>query len=128
MKNKKTKRINIRVTEDEFTEIRQRAKKFQSLTHFIMTSIQSFEDNTIQERMEERKKLTMYYSKADEILGHIGGNLNQAMKRVNEAAKISIPTQSLILNGLLPVISQCNDICLRLRKELYEVTSKSAKG
>lgn len=127
MKKKKTKRINIRVTEDEFTEIRKRAKKFQSLTQFIMTSIQSFEDNTIQERMEERKKLTMYYSKADEILGHIGGNLNQAMRRVNEAAKISLPTQSLILNGLIPVISQCNDICMKLRKDLYEITSKSVK-
>ncbi len=125
MERKKTKRIYLRVSEDLLKAIKKRAYRFQSLTQFIFAAIDAFEDTTIQDQMDSRNRLTQYYSKTDEKLAHIGGNLNQAMRRVNEAAKVSAPTQALILNSLLPEIRQCLQLCIQLRKELTELTRKS---
>lgn len=122
MKSKKTKEIHIRLSEKELTAIKIRASKFQSLTQFIFAAIQSFDDTTIQERMDSRKRLAEYYKKTDEMLAHVGGNLNQAMRRVNEAAKVCAPTQALIINGLMPEIRECHQACNQLRKELLDVT------
>ncbi len=125
MERKKTKRIYLRITETELRSIKNRASKFQSVTQFIFSAIEAFEDTTIQDRMDAVKRLAQYYSKTDEKLAHIGGNLNQAMRRVNEAAKAGTPTQALILNGLMKEIRQCHQVCNLLRKELSEETRKS---
>lgn len=127
MKKKKTKRIFLRVTEDELTQIKKRASRFQSLTQFVFSAIRAFEDYTLSEKLEAERRLADYYTKADEKLAHIGGNLNQAMKRVNEASKIGSPTQALILNGLMPEIRQCLEVCQQLRKEILRETSDTVK-
>ncbi len=126
MKKNKTKRLFIRVTEDIHTEIKNRAKKFDSISHFVFTAIQSFTDTTIKERMEAKKQLAEFYCKYDKHLAHIGGNLNQAMKRVNEASIAGLPTQALILNNLMPSINECHSLLIEMRKELYETTRNIA--
>lgn len=115
------------MSEDDLTAIKDRASKFQSLTQFIFAAIQSFDDTTIQERMNLRKRLAEFYAKTDEKLAHIGGNLNQAMRRVNEAAKVGTPTQAFILNDLKPEIKECSQVCIQLRKELLDATRKTSK-
>lgn len=126
MKKKKTRRLYLRLTEEELTEIRCRSKKFDSITHFVFSSIKAFNDTTVKEKMETRKRLAEYYSKADQMLAHVGGNLNQAMRQVNEAAKVGHPTQALILNRLMPEIIQCQKVCIELRNELLHVTGEYA--
>lgn len=126
MKKKKTKRIYLRVSEDLLTDIKNRASKFESLTQFIFAAIQSFNDTTIQERIEVKKQLGEYYSKYDKHLAHVGGNLNQAMKRVNEASIAGTQTQALILNNLIPSINECHSLLIEMRKELYETTRNIA--
>lgn len=125
MEKKKTKRIYLRVNEDSFAAIKKRSGKFQSMTQFIFAAIEAFEDTTIRERLKSSKRLTEYYSKTDEKLAHIGGNLNQAMRRVNEAAIIGSPTQALILKSLMPEIRQCYQVCTQLRRDLTEATHNS---
>lgn len=127
MKTKKTRRLYLRLTESEFSSIKKRAEKFDSLTHFILTAINDFGDTTIKERLEMRKRLAEFYSKAEQILSHVGGNLNQAMRQVNEAAKIAHPTQTLILNRLKPQIEDCLRVCLDLRKDVLQVTKEAVK-
>ena len=125
MKQKKTKRIFLRLTEEELNEIRKRSNKFQSITQYVFAAIHAFEDTTIQEKMEMSKRLAEFYVKADEKLGHIGGNLNQAMRQVNEASKIGTPTYALLINRLMPEIIQCYQLCAQLRKELLTETQKA---
>ncbi len=122
MERKKTKRIYLRVSDHELMEIKNRAIKFQSITQYILNAVQSFYDCTIQERLEAKKALAEYYRKYESHLAHIGGNLNQAMRQVNEAAIAGHPTQALILNNLIPKIMECRNVCIELRKELFEVT------
>ena len=127
MRHKKTKQLHFRISEDDFNEIRKRASKFQSVSHFVISAIKDFGDATIREKMYACSRLSEYYSSTDQKLAHIGGNLNQAMKRVNEAAKVAHPTQALILEGLIPEIRECSNICLDLRKELRSITCKVIK-
>ena len=127
MKAKKTRRYGIRLTEAEFKEIRKRSERFQSISHFLLSAVNEFSDSTIKEKMEVRKRLSDFYVKAETHLAHIGGNLNQAMRRVNEAAKVAHPTQGRILTGLMPEIRDCYKVCTELRKELMNITSQTVK-
>lgn len=127
MKAKKTKRYEIRLTEVEFAEIRKRAEKFNSISHFLHSAINEFSDSTIKDKMDARKHLSDWYVRADTHLAHIGGNLNQAMRRVNEASKVGHPTHGLIMSGLMPDIRECYKVCTELRKELMMITSKTVK-
>lgn len=127
MKTKKTKRLHIRLTEEEFAEIKKRAERFQSVSHFILSAIKEFSDSTLHDKLEARKRLSDYYVKAETHLAHIGGNLNQSMRRVNEAAKVAHPTQAMIISSLMPEIRQCYDVCNDLRKQLMYTTKETIK-
>ncbi len=127
MKTKKTKRLHIRLTEEEYTEIKKRAERFQSVTQYVLSAISDFSDSTVHDRMIAIKLLSEYYVNTEKHLAHIGGNLNQAMRRVNEAAKVAHPTQAMILTDLMPEIRQCHTVCTDLRKELMNFTKETIK-
>lgn len=128
MKSKKTKEIHFRLSEDEYRKIADRSKKFDSITNFLMRAIEEFSNVNAAENVENRKNIAKFYAKMDEKLAHVGGNLNQAMKRINEAAVAGIPYYALMQNQLMPRVKECYDLCNEIRKDTLELTRKVLNG
>lgn len=126
-KTNKTSRLYIRLTAEEHAAIRKRALKFQSMSHFVSAAIMEFSDTSARERQESNAHLTELYTAIDSKLGHVGGNLNQAMKRINETAMAGHPINALLRDPLLPTVKQCYELCLEIRKQLFNITKTAVK-
>lgn len=127
MTKKKTKRIYLRITEEEYDAISRRSKPFQSMTNFIKRAISEFSDSTVAESMETRRNLAKNFAEMDEKLSHVGGNLNQAMKRINEAAVEGHPYQDIMQTRLLPIVKECYELCIDIRTSTRDITQKLIK-
>lgn len=56
-----------------------------------MKAIAEFSDINAIERLSMQKDIALLYRSIDEKLAHIGGNINQSMRRINEASIAGIP-------------------------------------
>lgn len=127
MIRKKTKRLFIRVSEEQYQLIKKRSIPFKSITSFVIAALNEFSDSSAKDRIEQRIRLTEIYLKLDEKMAHVGGNLNQAMHRINESAKIGRPYDVLIYTEILPRINELYDLCNELRVQVGKATKKAVK-
>lgn len=97
------------------------------MTNFINHAIKEFSDSSTKDRLVAAKQLAMLYSSIDSKLAHVGGNLNQAMRRINETAAAGQPLGVLLKAELAPKVGECMELCSELRLHLRDVTSKYAK-
>lgn len=98
------------------------------MSAFIKEAVKEFSNSSIKENLESRKELTETYKKIDEKLAHVGGNLNQAMRRINESAKAGYPFDGIFKEYFIPSMQDTYNVCMELRKEIFDITSKYAKG
>lgn len=127
MKTKRTRQVHFRISEEDYEKIKKRAAKYGGITQFYAAAAEVLIDTSIQERIELRKLISEQYLSMDQKLAHAGGNLNQAMRQVNEAAKAAHSTHAMILNGLLPKIEEYHQANIEVRKLLFELTKKCMK-
>lgn len=116
------------VTPEEFDLIKSKAAsaQFQTITDFILSAVEEYSGYNDLRKIEEGKKLSVFYKKYNSDLAHIGGNLNQYMKHCNELAKInSLSAEVLINNG--EIINQLFTLIISLQKDLYDITNKISK-
>lgn len=127
MNKRKTKQLHIRLTPEDCSRLASRAERFQSISHFVMEALAEFSDSTAKDRQDAVRHLSDIYTSLDAKLAHIGGNLNQAMRQINQASAAGLPTTPLLVNSLLPLVRQCNDICIDIRKQLQSITLSHIK-
>lgn len=123
----KTCILKVRVTPSDMKEIRYRAQYFGTMSNYVHQALKEFSDTTSKQKLEMSKTLAEKYSDLDYKLAHIGGNLNQAMRRVNERAIAGITYDSLMYDTVLPEILNCIDLCHMVRAALKDVTNRLAK-
>lgn len=126
MKTRKTKYLKARMTEDEITLHRQRAQAHGSLTQYIRAALAEYSDVNAKQRIDLVRELDSYYLKYWHELSHIGGNLNQSVKRANELAIAGLLSPDH-LSRLMHVIQDTQATLCRLNKELHHVTQKATK-
>lgn len=127
MKANKNKRIEFRLTSEKYELIKHRSNKFGSITNFINHAIDEFSDATEQQQIDISNRLIDLYASIDSKLAHVGGNLNQAMRRINETAAAGQPFGVLLKAELAPKIDSVYELCRELRIELMNVTLKHTK-
>ena len=120
----KTKRIYIRLTPTRHQEIVRRAQGFQGITHYINSAIDEFSDDTYKIKRDTRRQLIEFYKTATMQLGHIGGNLNQAMHHVNAMSQSGIDVRKAFGQEVIPLISSLHSTILKLQSDLRFITDK----
>lgn len=68
-----------------------------------------------------------FYRKYHNELSHIGGNLNQSVKRANELSVAGLLPPEYLREVLMPVIRETQDTLNEIKRELEEVTKKAVK-
>lgn len=120
----KTKRIYIRLTPTRHQEIVRRAQGFQGITHYINSAIDEFSDDTYKIKRDTRRQLIEFYKTANMQLGHIGGNLNQALHHVNAMSQSGIDVRKAFGQEVIPLISSLHSTILKLQSDLRFITDK----
>ena len=125
---RRTKRIEIRLTEDEYAHIKEKCGAFQGVGAYIRSAIEEFSNVNVRQRLDLMKDLGDYYLKYRDEISHISGNLNQSVKRANELAIAGLLTQSYLSQVLLPTISSAQRTLSTFHDELFKVTKKAVRS
>ena len=123
----RTKRIEIRLTEDEYAHIKKKSASFGSVGHYIRSAIKEFSDINAKQRLDLINELGDYYCEYKDELSHISGNLNQSVKRANELAVAGLLSAPFISQVLMPTINSTKTDLGTLHQELIKITKKAIK-
>lgn len=123
----RTKRVEIRLTEDEYARIKEKSIGFCSIGHYIRSAIKEFSDINAKQKFEQLNELADFYRAYRDDLSHISGNLNQSVKRTNELAIAGLLNPFYISQVLMPQIDSTKNILGLLSRELMKTTEKTIR-
>lgn len=121
----RTKFIQIRLTEEEIKIIREKSTSYCSLSHFVRSAIAEFSNIDVKQKLCLLEELGTFYRDYRTDLAHIGGNLNQTVKRANELAVAGLLSSSYIYQVLLPEIEKTRKALDSFHRQLLSLTKKA---
>lgn len=123
--NQRTKRIEIRLTEVEYSHIKSKAESYNSIGQYIRSAIKEYSDVDAKQKLRLIEDLGNFYRESRSDLSHIGGNLNQSVKRANELAVAGLLSGSYISQVLMPEIVKTRKVLDSLQRQLSSLTKKA---
>lgn len=125
--NRRTKRIEIRLTEDEAAFIKEKSSSYSSVGHYIRSAIAEYSDINAKQKLQLLNDLGEFYQKFQNELSWAGGNLNQSVKRANELSVAGLLSGTYISEVLMPTIADVRKTLDAMKRELLIVTKKATK-
>ncbi len=122
----RTKYIQIRVTEEEAKLIKDKSASYSSISHFVRSAIAEYSDITAKQKLQLLNDLGNFYRESRIDLSHIGGNLNQTVKRANELAVAGLLSGSYITQILMPEITKTKKVLETFHRQLLSLTKKAS--
>lgn len=123
----RTKVFQLRLTPEEAAFLKEKSKDYDSVSHYIRSAVAEYSNVNAKQRLELIQELGSFYRKLQYELSHIGGNLNQSVKRANELSVARLLSQSYIHDVLMPTILETQGTLIEIKKELETVTKRVIK-
>ena len=127
MKEKRSKYIKIRMTREEMERIKEKSASYTSVSHFIRSAVAEHSGVGAKQKLELIRELGGFYREFRNGLSHIGGNLNQSVRRANELSTAGLLTSSYVTEVLMPAILETRNTLDGIKKALDAVTRKAVK-
>lgn len=125
---RRTRRIEIRLTEEEAEAIRKNASGYSSLGHYIRCAVSEYSNIHAREQLRLMNTLGDYYRDYQNQLSWAGSNLNQSVKRANELSVAGLLTSAYVRDILMPVVSETLVSINSLKSELEKLTKLAVSG
>ena len=123
----RTKYFQLRLTEEEYADLKAKSASYVSVSQYIRDALSEYSNINVKQKLRLLNELGCYYRKFQSDLSHIGGNLNQSVKRANELSVAGLLTQSYLSQVLLPTIINTQRTLYTFHDELLKVTKKAVK-
>lgn len=123
---KRTKHITLRLTSEEYAAITDKLPPHVSVSQYIRSALKEYSGNGAKVKITLMKELSGFYKDCEYQLSHISGNLNQAMKRVNELASAGV-LSPMFMENLKTVIITAREALTRFRRKLEAITTRTTK-
>ena len=120
----KYKRIEIYLNEKDAALFEKKAVHYKNWGPFIRDAVKQFNDKGTVRKLDALNEMVSLYKKHQDELSWIGGNLNQAVKRANELAKIGKLDQFYYSNLLYPRIKEIHELICEIKDEQQEIVKK----
>lgn len=116
--------IRLRVSKSELMNIRNNSIPFRSMSKYIRTALKEFSNEDYMKRKVAIRELAQLYRTNSSIISHIGGNLNQAVHRINELAKMDQLHYDDLNDRIAPLIYDCKSTIDDLQNKLRSLVLK----
>ena len=127
MKEQRNKYIKVRMTPEEIRAFKEKAAEYKTVSHYVRKALEEYSNVSVRRQLELMQELGSFYRRYQSELSHIGGNLNQTVKRANELAVAGLLPPSYIQEVLLPVIRDTQDAVNGIKRLLDTLTLKTVK-
>lgn len=119
--------IKLRVNEEELQLFKDKSQRYQNMSSMIRDAVRQFDDVQTKGRIESLTEIKNYYTRFDQRLGWLGGNINQAQHRANELAIAGELTPAYIYQVLFPKINEAISLIREMKAEQDSIYSKLLK-
>lgn len=127
MKEHRNKYIKVRITPEEVREFKEKSAEYKTVSHYVRKALEEYSNVSVRRQLELMQELGSFYRRYQSELSHIGGNINQAMKRANELAVAGLLPPSYIREVLLPLIRDTQETVNGIKRQLDILTSRINK-
>ena len=118
------KRIEVYLNPKDAAIFEKKAIHYKNWGPFIRDAVKQFNDKGTVRKLDALNEMVSLYKKHQDELSWIGGNLNQAVKRANELAKIGKLDQFYYSNLLYPRIKEIHELICEIKDEQQEIVKK----
>lgn len=115
------------MTPEEVRAFKEKSADYKTVSHYVRKALEEYSNVSIKRQLELMQELGSFYRRYQSELSHIGGNLNQVVKRANELAVAGLLPPSYIREVLLPVIRDTQDAVNGIKRQLDTLTLKTGK-
>lgn len=126
MKNNKTSYIKVRMTPEEVIRYKEKATSYPNFSDYVRAALDEFSHVNAKQKIELIKELISLYQKYKVDFSHLGGNLNQSVKLVNELNKGG-KLQPEHMTGILSVLNKWQKIMMDIGKNLKYLMLKAGR-
>lgn len=127
MREHRNKYIKVRMTPEEVRAFKEKSAEYKTVSHYVRKALEEYSNVSVRRQLELMQELGSFYRRYQGELSHIGGNLNQAVKRANELAVSGLLPPSYIREVLLPVIQDTQETVNGIKRQLDILTSRINK-
>jgi hypothetical protein len=79
----KIKRLEIRLSEQEFQHIKKHSKGYSSMSSFVLDAVKNHDPRRGKNRIDTMIKFSEFMEKSDVSLSRLGNNINQIAHAIN---------------------------------------------
>ena len=123
----RTERFEMRLTPEEASGIREKSKRYHSVSNFIRMAVNEFSDTDAKTRLELCNDTARLCRKFQDELSWMGSNLNQAVKRANELAVAGLLSESYFKDILTPMIEGVEKMIKAVKLEQADIARKAIR-
>ena len=123
----RTERFEMRLTPEEAAGIREKSKRYHSISNFIRMAVNEFSDTDAKTRLELCNDTARLCRKFQDELSWMGSNLNQAVKRANELAVVGLLSESYFKDILAPLIEGVEKMIKAVKSEQADIARKAIR-
>lgn len=123
----RTERFEMRLTPEEAAGIREKSKRYHSVSNFIRMAVNEFSDTDAKTRLELCNDTARLCRKFQGELSWMGSNLNQAVKRANELAVAGLLSESYFKDILAPMIEGVEKMIKAVKSEQADIARKAIR-
>ena len=115
------------MTPEEVRAFKEKSADYKTVSHYVRKALEEYSNVSIRRQLELMQELGSFYRRYQSELSHIGGNLNQVVKRANELAVTGLLPPSYIREVLFPVIRDTQGSVNGIKRQLDILTSRINK-
>jgi len=123
----RTERFEMRLTPEEAAGIREKSKRYHSVSNFIRMAVNEFSDTDAKTRLELCNDTARLCRKFQDELSWMGSNLNQVVKRANELAVAGLLSESYFKDILAPLIEGVEKMIKAVKSEQADIARKAIR-
>ena len=123
----RTERFEMRLTPEEAAGIREKSKRYHSVSNFIRMAVNEFSDTDAKTRLELCNDTARLCRQFQGELSWMGSNLNQAVKRANELAVAGLLSESYFKDILAPLIEGVEKMIKAVKSEQDDIARKAIR-
>ena len=115
------------MTPEEVRAFKEKSADYKAVGHYVRKALEEYSNVSIRRQLELMQELGSFYRRYQSELSHIGGNLNQVVKRANGLAVAGLLPPSYIREVLFPVIRDTQESVNGIKRQLDILTSRINK-